>query len=100
MTKQTPIKADNWPTEAPRMRAKLRHAIHLIVSDSKSVKDAAAGEFIQWHNQDDGFGLCARCADWIIERDQRKPPDWRTDMSRTYGIPGINREAGPKFEGA
>ena len=26
-----------------------------------------AGKFIQWHNQDDGFGLCARCADWIID---------------------------------
>ena len=43
MTKQTPIKADGWPAEAPKMRAKLRQAIHLIVSDSKSVKDAAAG---------------------------------------------------------
>ena len=59
-----------------------------------------AGKWHQWPNQDSGFGLCSRCADWIIERDARKPPDWRTDMNRTYGIPGVNREAGPIFESA
>jgi hypothetical protein len=57
-----------------------------------------AGEWLQFSNQDTGYGLCARCADWIIERDQRKPPEWRTDMNWTYGAPGIHREAGPRFE--
>lgn len=57
-----------------------------------------AGKWEQWHNQDVGYGLCARCADWIIELDERKPVEWRTDMYRTYGIPGIHRAPGPKFE--
>lgn len=59
-----------------------------------------AGKWQQWPNQDTGFGLCARCADWIIERDLRKPEEWRTDMVRTYGQPGVHREAGPKYEAA
>ena len=59
-----------------------------------------AGHFNQWHNQDDGFGLCARCADWIIEREQRKPEEFRTDMVLTYGEPGKHREPGPRFETA
>lgn len=59
-----------------------------------------AGKWLQFHNQDTGHGLCSRCADWIIERDQRKPPEWRTDMNRTYGTPGIHRAHGPRFESA
>ena len=59
-----------------------------------------AGTWQQVHNQDTGYGLCASCADWIIERDQRKPPEWRTDMDGTYGTPGVHRAPGPKFETA
>lgn len=59
-----------------------------------------AGTWEQWFNQDTGHGLCASCADWIIERDQRKPPEWRTDMVQTYGKPGVHRAPGPKFETA
>lgn len=61
---------------------------------------AVAGTWQQWHNQDTGYGLCASCADWIIERDLRKPEEWRTDMARTYGEPGVHRPAGPKYEAA
>ena len=38
----------------------------------------------QFHNQDDGHGLCERCADWI-------PSRWpETDMERTYGVRGTH----------
>lgn len=57
-----------------------------------------AGKWMQWHNQDTGYGLCARCADWIIDRQQHKPADFQTDMVRTYGKPGVHREPGPRFE--
>lgn len=60
--------------------------------------DGEAGTWQQWFNQDSGYGLCSKCADWIIERDMRKPEEWRTDMDRTYGVPGKNREPGPKYE--
>lgn len=56
--------------------------------------DGDAGKFVQWYNQDDGYGLCARCADWIAERDARKPPEWRTDLVNVYGHPGTHRAPG------
>ena len=42
MTKQTPIKADGWPAEAPKMRPKPRHAVTLIVEEGRTQRDAAA----------------------------------------------------------
>lgn len=50
-----------------------------------------AGIWQQWHNQDTGFGLCAKCADWITERDARLPADFRTDLTHHYGRPGYHR---------
>lgn len=47
----------------------------------------SAGRWQQWHNQDTGYGLCARCAAWIAGRGQTE------DMDRTYGVPGVHREA-------
>ena len=41
MTKQTATKADNWPTEAPRMRPRLRHAVALIVEEGRTQREAA-----------------------------------------------------------
>ncbi len=55
-----------------------------------------AGEWHQFDNQDTGYGLCATCADWIIEKDERRPPEFRTDLDWTYGKPGVHREAGKR----
>ena len=41
MTKQMPVKADNWPSEAPRMRPRLRHAVALIVEEGRTQREAA-----------------------------------------------------------
>lgn len=48
-----------------------------------------AGRWTQWHNQDAGWGLCPNCAAWIAGRRD-------TDLDRTYGLPGVHREA-PTF---
>ena len=37
----------------------------------------------QFFNQDIGYGLCSKCADWIEGRGQ-------TDMQRTYGTRGVH----------
>lgn len=57
-----------------------------------------AGKWAQFPNQDKGFGLCANCADWILERDKRKPPGFRTDLTACYGKAGVHREPGPRLE--
>lgn len=54
-----------------------------------------AGRWQQWHNQDTGFGLCARCADWI----HRRGMDAAT-LTQTYGKAGIHREAAAFEKGA
>lgn len=54
-----------------------------------------AGKFEQWFNQDTGFGICRRCFDWIEQREQRKPAEFRMDMRRAYGIPGVNYSEEP-----
>lgn len=54
-----------------------------------------AGRWEQWHNQDKGHGLCARCAAWITEREADKPHAFRTDLVRVYGVPGVHREPVP-----
>lgn len=38
----------------------------------------------QHWNRDTGFGLCERCADWILSRHPN------TDMERTYGVRGFH----------
>lgn len=41
----------------------------------------------QWHNQDGGFGLCARCAEWI---ESRQGAEYLQDC---YGQRGVHIEA-------
>lgn len=40
----------------------------------------------QWHNQDDGFGLCPQCTEWIKGRDRLTPGE----MEFTYGVDGVH----------
>jgi hypothetical protein len=55
---------------------------------------AHAGRWEQHWNQDTGYGLCARCRDWIWERNHPGTP--QTEFERTYGKPGVNYEAWPE----
>lgn len=48
----------------------------------------------QWHNQDDGFGLCDKCADWIATREM---PEY---VKRTYGAIGIHYKVSGEPVGA
>ena len=47
-----------------------------------------AGKWHQHFNQDTGYGVCARCRDWIQARGM-DPGEFR----QTYGKPGVNYEA-------
>lgn len=52
-----------------------------------------AGKWKQWHNQDKGFGLCRKCADWIAKRTMFGKPDPLgnpLEFSQTYGLPGTH----------
>jgi hypothetical protein len=40
----------------------------------------------QWHNRDTGYGLCARCYEWIRNGGKESPED----MLSYYGEPGIH----------
>ena len=33
-----------------------------------SVCGSDAGKWLQHHNQDDGYGICRRCIDWLIDK--------------------------------
>lgn len=46
-----------------------------------------AGKFEQWPNRDAGYGLCRKCADWILGRGET-PEEFR----RCYGVAGIHYE--------
>lgn len=50
-----------------------------------------AGRWKQWFNQDSGYGVCARCVDWIMDRERRTPMG-PAEFRRTYGVPGVNYE--------
>ena len=55
----------------------------------------SAGQWEQWHNQDTGFGLCRKCADWIAKRMMFGRPDPQgnpLELSKTYGLPGTHLE--------
>ena len=47
-----------------------------------------AGKWHQHFNQDTGYGVCARCRDWIQARGM-DPGEFR----QSYGKPGVNYEA-------
>ena len=40
----------------------------------------------QWYNRDTGYGLCAKCANWIPTRGRETPED----MKENYGIEGVH----------
>jgi hypothetical protein len=40
----------------------------------------------QWWNRDIGFGLCKKCADWIV-KDKRETPE---GIKERYGVRGIH----------
>lgn len=54
-----------------------------------------AGRWMQWHNQDTGYGICRSCVDMIMTRLQfgRVPPEAEPlEFCRIYGLPGKNYE--------
>ena len=46
-----------------------------------------AGKFEQWHNRDAGYGVCRKCADWILGLGET--PE---QFHRCYGVAGIHYE--------
>lgn len=40
----------------------------------------------QWYNRDRGFGLCARCADWLKRRADYDP----VEFTSNYGQEGVH----------
>lgn len=50
-----------------------------------------AGRFAQWHNQDTGYGMCARCVDDIVARGPEYMERHCIDIVATWGIPGVHR---------
>lgn len=45
----------------------------------------------QWHNQDTGFGLCPKCAEWIPHhRPFDCDPITPEEFERTYGVKGVH----------
>jgi hypothetical protein len=49
-----------------------------------------AGRWVQWHNQDQGCGMCAACADWIVTERQSMTP---AEFDSAYGAAGKHRPA-------
>lgn len=52
-----------------------------------AVCGAYAGRWLQWPNQDDGFGLCAECPAWLTKRGMSA-----AEMLRVYGRAGVHYE--------
>lgn len=48
-----------------------------------------AGLFQQWHNRDNGYGVCAPCALWLT-KEQNVGAE---ELERNYGKAGINYKA-------
>lgn len=40
----------------------------------------------QWFNRDNGFGLCADCAEWIESKGKETPEE----MKDYYGVKGVH----------
>lgn len=53
-----------------------------------------AGKWLQYWNQDDGYGLCESCREWIWERNHPSLP--RSEFEQTYGQPGVNYAPWPE----
>ena len=55
-----------------------------------------AGSWVQWPNQDTGYGICRKCVDWVMTRKPFGRPDPLNaplEFCRTYGLPGQHYEA-------
>lgn len=52
----------------------------------------SAGKWEQFHNQDTGYGMCARCVDSIVARGPQYLEAHEIDINRTCGLPGVHRE--------
>lgn len=50
-----------------------------------------AGRWQQFHNQDTGYGMCARCVDSIVARGPQYIEAHGIDINRTWGLPGVHR---------
>jgi hypothetical protein len=51
-----------------------------------AVCGAHAGYFNQWHNRDDGYGICSDCVTWLTTKRGTSAEELR----RLYGDAGIN----------
>lgn len=47
-----------------------------------------AGLFQQWHNRDNGYGVCAPCIKWLTN-DRKVSAE---EIKQNYGIAGVNYE--------
>jgi len=45
-----------------------------------------AGRWQQWHNRDAGYGVCRRCADWMLDELAQS----RIEFRQCYGVPGVH----------
>lgn len=52
-----------------------------------------AGLWVQFNNQDTGYGLCPKCRDWIWDRNNQCCTN--LEFTSTFGRPGVNYEAWP-----
>ena len=55
-------------------------------SESCSRCGGDAGKFEQWHNLDAGYGVCRKCATWILIKEGPE------QFHRCYGVAGIHYE--------
>ena len=53
-----------------------------------AVCGAYAGLFQQWHNRDNGYGVCAPCVKWLTNDCKVSAEEIKQD----YGIAGVNYE--------
>ena len=45
----------------------------------------SAGTWQQWWNRDTGFGVCAKCVDWVRSRGESEQ-----EIRSNYGVEGVN----------
>lgn len=75
-----------WQSEIQRLMEVVRRQRYLVKPDM-GLRCACCGGWTrgrQWHNQDDGFGLCTSCAERISKRET---PEY---MERVYGVAGVH----------
>lgn len=60
-----------------------------------SICDRSAGNWQQWWNRDQGYGICKSCVDnWKDSQMFGKPRFGPGEFDKTYGAAGINRPRG------